>query len=52
MDTEPTLISQIVAWIIGIVAIGIFAYLYNLFLDLITKPYEHSDEVKRWLGEK
>ena len=37
---------------IFIVVVGGFTYLFNAFLNFITQPYEHSDEVKRMLDEK
>lgn len=45
METLKLIFIFIVVW-------GGFAYLFATFLDFITQPYEHSDEVKRILGEK
>lgn len=35
-----------------VVVVGTLTFIYNALLDFFTQPYEHSDTVKRMLGEK
>ena len=37
---------------IFVLIVGLFTFIYNVVLDFLTQPYEHSDNVKRVLGEK
>ncbi len=35
-----------------VLVVGIFTFIYNAVLNFLTQPYEHSDTIKRLLGEK
>lgn len=51
MAEEPTVASQIIAWILGVGIFVVCAAIFNFIYNFLSQPYEHSESVKRMLEE-